>query len=92
MATTSTEPVAPAAVPGGQVSPWTPEQKALRKSMEQYFEPLSAGAVSCAPAMFTVNGVTDAVWVPSPPMVTIVKLSVVAPAGAALIAALLGTY
>jgi alkylation response protein AidB-like acyl-CoA dehydrogenase len=44
MTTTSTEPAAPA-TPGGQVSPWNAEQKQLRKSMEQYFEPLSAGAV-----------------------------------------------
>ena len=43
---TSTPTSAPAeAAPGGQVSPWTAEQKALRKSLEQYFEALSAGHI-----------------------------------------------
>ena len=44
MTTTSTEAAAPA-TPGGQTSPWNAEQKQLRKSMEPYFEPLSAGAI-----------------------------------------------
>ncbi len=44
MTTTTSETAAPA-TPGGQVSPWNAEQKALRKAFEQYFEPLSAGAI-----------------------------------------------